>query len=117
MFPAVTRTSIGLLIVTIAMYGFDCVGMTTPAQAMQCCKSMRCMSHHHLGQDCCKMMPTTRIVIGQPVFAALDFSHVAVGVLQTCDVSSSIATSERLITYQSHAPPIFGPPTVLALRI
>src|SRR5207253_9115827 len=47
-----------LTVLTFAIVGcsLDCVGMTTPKQAMQCCNSMRCHSRGHHGQDCCKSM-------------------------------------------------------------
>lgn len=38
----------------LAVYSVDCTGMTTPEQAMQCCKSMPCSSHGHHSQNCCK---------------------------------------------------------------
>jgi hypothetical protein len=57
---------IAVLTVALAGYALDCVGMTTPEQAMQCCNSMRCPSHGHHGQDCCKSMPSIHVVLGQP---------------------------------------------------
>src|SRR5689334_21679683 len=118
MFPAGRRTCVALLIVAIATYGYDCAGMTKPEQAMQCCKSMRCMSHHHhKNQDCCKTMPNTQVVIGQPVSASPGFTHAAFGLMQTFDESPSHSASARLITDQSHAPPNISSPAVVALRI
>ena len=57
------RTLVVALIAALAAYALDCVGMTTPEQAMQCCNSMRCPSHDHHGQDCCKTMPTMHSVL------------------------------------------------------
>src|SRR5215467_3773290 len=112
------RGLVVVLTVALASYALDCVGMTKPEQAMQCCKSMRCMSHHHhKNRDCCKTMPNTQVVIGQPVSASLAFTHAAVDLTQTFDESPSRSTSARLITDQSHAPPNINLPAILALRI
>jgi hypothetical protein len=106
-----------VLTVALAGYAFDCAPGATAEQAMQCCKSMQCMRHGHHGQDCCKTMPSTRDVVGQPTSASHSLSQAAFGVVQTFDESVSIATSARLITDQSHAPPILSLPSVLLLRI
>lgn len=44
------------LVASLAAYAVDCGAMTTPEQAMQCCKSMPCSSHGHQGKNCCKSM-------------------------------------------------------------
>lgn len=106
-----------VLIVALGAYASDCAPMATAQQAMQCCKSMRCMRHGHHGQDCCKEMPSTRDVIGQPTSASHSCTAVACGVVQPFDGGLSITTSARYIADQSHAPPILSPPTVLPLRI
>jgi hypothetical protein len=106
-----------VLAVALGAYAFDCAPMATAQQAMQCCKSMQCMRHGHHGQDCCKEMPSTRDVVGQPSAANHSFAPVAVGVVQSFNESLSIAASARLIADQSHAPPILSPPNILPLRI
>src|ERR1700758_3931582 len=109
-FPAV-------LTIALVGYGLDCSPTTTAETAMQCCKSMGCMRHHHQGQDCCKTMPTTRVVIGQPTPASVSFVHVAFGVAQAHSESSNAIVFARLIADQSHAPPVLVSPTLLPLRI
>jgi hypothetical protein len=85
---------------------------------MQCCKTMRCMSHHHRqGENCCKTMPTTHIDVGQPTLASVSFAPVDCGLVEPFFESPNTTTSSRLIVDQSHAPPIFSPPSVLPLRI
>jgi hypothetical protein len=106
-----------LLAVALGAYGFDCAPMATAQQAMQCCKSMRCMTRGHHGQDCCKEMPSTRDVIGQPTSTGHSFTAVACGEVQPFDGGLSITTSARITADQSHAPPILSPPAVLPLRI
>jgi hypothetical protein len=116
MFRAATRIFVGLLIGAIAVYGFNCVGVITPAQAMQCCKTMRCMSSHRVGQDCCKTMPTSQVVIGQPTSMSLEFAQVADCSVPTVGDPLSIAPLARIIPDQSHAPPTLTS-AVLPLRI
>lgn len=106
-----------LLTVALGAYAFDCAPMATAQQAMQCCKSMQCMRHGHHGQDCCKEMPPTRDVIGQPASASHSFTALVCGVVQALDGGLSIPKSARFIADQSHAPPILSPPAVLPLRI
>lgn len=44
------------LMAALPVYAIDCGAMTTPEQAMQCCKTMPCSSHGHQGKNCCKNM-------------------------------------------------------------
>jgi len=112
------RGLVVVLTVALASYALDCVGMSTPEQAMQCCKAMRCISHHHRqGEDCCKTMATTHVDIGQPTSAAGAFSPVALGLAGLFIESPTVTTSTRLISDQSHSPPISSPPDLLPLRI
>ena len=115
----VLAKSIFSAVLTLALIGyvFDCAPMATAEQAMQCCKSMQCMRHGHHSQDCCKEMPSTRDVVGQPTSASHSFAAVAVGMVQSPDESVSIASWARRIADQSHAPPILSPPNILPLRI
>src|SRR5437868_8093919 len=105
-----------VLTVALVAYGFDCSPTATAETAMQCCKTMGCMRHHHQGQDCCKTMPTTRVVIGQPTPASVSFAPVVFGVVQAHSESSNAIVFARLIADQSHATPVLGSPTVLLLR-
>src|SRR5579864_2758418 len=89
-FPAV-------LIVALAAYAVDCSPTATAEQAMQCCKSMQCMRHRHHSQDCCKTMPSSHDMVGQPTSVNHSLPHVAVGVVQTFDESLSIAASARFV--------------------
>src|ERR1700745_757536 len=75
------------LIVALAAYGLDCAGMITPEQAMQCCNTMRCHSHHgrshHGNQDCSNPSPAIQADFGQPSSVqGIAFSAVALGVVQ-----------------------------------
>lgn len=45
----------GLAIALIA-YALDCGAMTSPEQAMECCKAMPCSSPRKQNPDCCKRM-------------------------------------------------------------
>jgi hypothetical protein len=105
-----------VLTVALAGYAFDCAPMATAQQAMQCCKSMQCMRNHHHSRDCCKEMPSTHDVVGQPTSFNHSFTAVACGVAQPFDESLSQTTLARLVVDQSHAPPVFSPPSV-PLRI
>jgi len=106
-----------VLTLTLAAYAVDCSAAATPEQAMQCCKTMQCMSHHRHGQDCCKEMPTTTVDVGQPTSFNVSFAPVVFGLAEPLIESPSVTVLERLIADQSHAPPIFSPPNVLPLRI
>lgn len=110
--------SLVVLVVAVLSYGLDCVGMTTPEQAMQCCNSMRCPVHQHRGQDCCNTMPETHAVLAQPLSVpGIISSPVMLGFVQTADTSIEIETIARVIAEHSHAPPLFYSPATLPLRI
>lgn len=117
MFPVAKLICVGLLVAALSVYGFDCVGMTT-TQAMQCCKSMQCMSHHQSHNDCCKSMPAVHVDIGQPTSAAIPLVPVASGEVGVFSQGVDIASSARFnITDRSHDPPLFNPSAVAPLRI
>src|SRR5215467_8117596 len=107
MFSVGTRICVAVLSATFAWHSFNCVGMSTPQQAMQCCKSMQCMSHHRHHNDCCKSMPASKVDIGQPTSATVWFALVACGVVGESSESRSVISSVRMIADQSHAPPLF----------
>jgi hypothetical protein len=112
------RMLIAVLSVALMGYALDCVGMTTSEQAMQCCNTMRCPSHGHHGQDCCKSMPSVHAALGQPSsLQGVSFSLLALGIVQALDQCDSCASSSRLIAEYAHAPPFLDSPTPLPLRI
>lgn len=106
-----------VLTAALAVYALDCAPMATAKQAMQCCKSMRCMSHHHQGEDCCKTMPSTHVEVGQPTSASIPFAYVALALLEPLIGFPTTTTTARITTEQSHAPPKVSPPDILPLRI
>src|ERR1039457_6578981 len=110
---------LAVLAVSLATYAFDCGAAATPEHAMQCCKAMRCSSHGHHGQDCCKTMPAMRAVFGQPSSVqGASFSPVAFGVVPALTESHGMDPCARMIAAHCHAPPIFCLPALLqALRI
>ena len=112
------RVLVAVLTIALAGYALDCVGMITPEQAMQCCNSMRCPSHGHHGQDCCKSMPSIHAALGQPSSVqGVSFSPIALGMVQPFGEDGSPASSSRLIAEHAHAPPFLGSPAPLPLRI
>ena len=91
------RVLIAVLTVALAGYALDGVGMTTPEQAMQCCNSMRCPSHGHHGQDCCKSMPSVHAAFGQPSsMQGVSFSLIALGMHLSKAFSQFIAETTIL---------------------
>ena len=112
------RVLLALLTVSVAAYASDCGGMTTPEQAMQCCKSMRCSSHGHHSQECCKTMPAIHAALGQPSSVqGISFSPVTFAVVQSFNEAQRTESSARMIAGYSHAPPASGSPAILPLRI
>lgn len=107
-----------LVVAVLALYAFDCSPMSTPEQAMQCCESMHCMSHGHDGQDCCKTMPEMHASFAQPSSVhGVSFTNVIFAVLPVSIESLGSDSSVRLVTAQSHAPPILYLATPKPLRI
>ena len=109
------------LTVALAAYGFDCVGMHTPEEAMQCCDTMRCHSQHHNGhrsEDCCKSMVQTDADLGPPpALQGISFSPVVVGVLLASNYPHVVDASVGVIAEHSHDPPPCCSTSVLSLRI
>jgi hypothetical protein len=110
-----------LLVVTavaLAAYGFDCLAMTAPEQAMQCSNSMPCMPNSHHGQDCCKTMPSVQTAFLQPSAghtpSLTDVATVIVS--EFPDVLGThlvIPNTARV----SHPPPIADPQASSPIRI
>ena len=109
-----------LTVLTFAIVGcsLDCVGMTTPKQAMQCCNSMPCHSRGHHGQDCCKSMASIHPALGQPSSVqSASFSPIALGAVEALHQSEACVFSSRVIAEEAHAPPFLGSAAPLPLRI
>jgi hypothetical protein len=110
------------LIVALAAYGLDCLAMATPEQAMQCCNTMRCHSRHHRShhgsQDCCNTTPQMHADFGLPASVqAIDFSPVALGVVQAFKDSQITKFFASIIAVHSHDPPPSCSTPVISLRI
>src|SRR5882672_5366839 len=99
---------LAVMVVAFATYAFDCLAMSTPEQAMQCCDSMPCSSHgHQHSQECCKTMPSMHAPFVQPASAHdLSFSPVFVAVLPGFNASQDIGAPSKVLTAHCHAPPI-----------
>jgi hypothetical protein len=110
---------LAVLALSVAAYASDCGGMTTPEQAMQCCNSMQCSSHHHhRGQECCKTMTAMHAALGHPSSVqGVSFSPIALGLVRAFNESQSIEHSTSTIAEHSHSPPISSSPPALPLRI
>lgn len=107
-----------VLTIAFAVYGSDCLAMTTPEQAMRCCRSMHCSSHGHHGQDCCKSMSEVH-----PPFVLPEAQHQHhCGHMVIADGPES-ARSPRLdcaflsVVAQCHAPPASRAQTSWPIRI
>ena len=107
-----------LVALSFAAYAFDCGGMMTPEQAMQCCNSMPCSSQGHNGQDCCKTMPSMHAPFVQLTTAHAGFSIDVLAVLPAASESMDLNSSARSVTSHWHAPPLLhSSPPPLPLRI
>lgn len=103
-------------VVAVGMCGFDCLAMTAPEQAMQCCNSMPCAPSSHHGQDCCKTMPSVQTAFLQSslghVVSPADFGTVNLAEFGgTPDVSTAAANAVGVghpppIPYSQASPPI-----------
>jgi hypothetical protein len=102
------RTVMVLLAVGLATYAFDCLAMSTPDAAMQCCNTMACSSHgHEHSQECCKTMPSMHAPFIQLASThALPFSPVFVAVLPTFSASQVLDSPSSVLMAHCHAPPI-----------
>jgi hypothetical protein len=112
------RVHIAALVLALATYAFDCGGMTTPQQAMECCKSMPCSSQGHHGQDCCKAMPAMHAPFVQLSTAqGAGFSLDVLTVLPASSEAIDLVLAARSVTSDWHAPPGSLPLSPLPLRI
>jgi len=99
---------LAVVAIALAVYAFDCLAMSTPEQAMQCCNSMPCSSHgHQHSQECCKTMPSMHAPFVQPASAhGPSFTPVFVAVLPAFNASQGLNSSAAVLTAHCHAPPI-----------
>lgn len=107
------------LTIALVGYGFDCLGMTTPEQSMECCNRMRCHSHHHSkqSQDCCNTTPQAHADLGNPSsLQSISYSPIALGCVHAPAHVELIGFFGTVITRHSHDPPHRDTP-VLPLRI
>src|SRR5713226_5380622 len=110
---------LAVVAIALAVYAFDCLAMSTPEQAMQCCNSMPCSSHgHQHSQECCKTMPSMHAPFVQPASAhGPSFTPVFVAVLPGFNASQAIDSPSKVLTAHCHAPPIpqAAPPSPLRI--
>ena len=116
------RAYVAALIVALATLALDCAGMITPEQAMQCCNTMRCHSHHgrshHGNQDCCNTTPQIHADFGQPSSVqGIAFSPVALGVVKAFNDSQIADFFASIVAEHSHDPPHSCSTPVISLRI
>lgn len=116
MWPA-KRIPGALLAVAIAAYGPDCLGMATPEQAMQCCRTMHCHAHGRHSQDCCSTTLLLRAVFGQPSSPqGLVGARVAIDAVQAVSSLQIKWILVSVVSKHSHDPPSNSVP-VPSLRI
>jgi hypothetical protein len=99
---------VAVMAIAFATYAFDCLAMSTPDAAMQCCNTMPCSPHsHEHSQECCKTMPSMHSAFVQPASAhALSFSTIFVAVLPRFNASQVLNSPSNVLTAQCHAPPL-----------
>src|SRR6266478_6679295 len=99
---------LAMVAIALAMYALDCLAMSTPEQAMQCCDTMHCSSHgHEHSQECCKTMPSIQAPFVQPASVhGPTFSPVFVALLPGFGALNSLDSSVNVLTTRCHAPPI-----------
>jgi len=99
---------LAVMAIALATYALDCLAMSTPDAAMQCCDTMPCSAHsHEHSQECCKTMPSMHAPFAQPASAhGLSFSPVFVAVLPRFSASQSLDFPSSVLTAHCHAPPI-----------
>ncbi|HEV2287462.1 MAG TPA: hypothetical protein VGR81_00755 [Candidatus Acidoferrales bacterium] len=101
----------------LAVYSVDCNGMTTPEQAMQCCKSMPCSSHGHQGKNCCKTMEamhapfvlSSSLPAAGPSVAAVSFPASTASIVRQPVIGG--------IAARYHSPPLAQSLSLSPLRI
>jgi hypothetical protein len=110
------------LVVALATYGLDCLGVTTPEQAMRCCNTTRCHSHHHRSrhgnQNCCNTTPQIQADFGRPSpVHGIAFAPGALGPVEAFDDSQIAEFFASVVAEHSHDPPHSCSAPVISLRI
>jgi hypothetical protein len=108
-----------LMALALAVYAFECLAMSTPEDAMQCCDSMPCSSHgpEH-SQDCCKTMPSMHATFVQPSsLQDTSFSPVFLAALPDVIGSEGLDSPVDILAAHWHAPPIPHLAALSPLRI
>jgi hypothetical protein len=114
----VKRILLMIAVVALGTYGSDCLAMTTPEQAMQCCKSMPCSPSGHHGQDCCKTMPSVNTPFLQSAHTSVAPVVHVLGALTSQVADAPVALGESVsVSTVSHAPPIRYSSASLPIRI
>src|SRR5712671_654090 len=108
---------LAVVAIALAVYAFDCLAMSTPEQAMQCCDSMHCSSHgHQHSQECCKTMPAMHAPFVRTASAhATSFSPVFIAVVAGFSASQVLDSPSKVLTAHCHAPP--GPQAAAPLPL
>jgi hypothetical protein len=105
--------------VALGAYAFDCVPMTSPEEAMQCCAAMDCASQGHHDQDCCQTAPSMHA----PFVKAASMQSVSIAPLVfvplpvTAELNSMNPARGLTATRYHDPPPLFVPLSILQLRI
>jgi hypothetical protein len=99
---------VAVMMVAFATYAFDCLAMSTPEAAMQCCETMHCSTHSHgHSQECCKTMPSMQASFVRPASVqAPSLSIAFVAVLPDFSAPQAPNSPSNVLTAQCHAPPI-----------
>lgn len=110
-------TLFALLAVALTAYAIDCGAVTTPDQAMQCCKSMPCHSHGQNSGDCCKTMTAQHAPFLPATFSAATSLHAVATPVVVVISSRPNAFHAQAIAALSHAPPLSSATASTPLRI
>lgn len=114
----VKRILLMVAIFALATYGLDCLAMTTPEQAMQCCNSMPCSPSGHDSQDCCKTLPSVNASFLQSPHTSISPIVHVVGVALAGLTNKPALFGEPVgVPALSHGPPIRYSPASLPIRI
>ena len=107
-----------VMMIALAAYAIDCGAMTTPDEAMQCCKSIPCHSHGQDSGDCCKTM-TAQHVLFLPAISspAISLQPIAASAAVAVSPRPNAASYARTMASLSHAPPLPSSISSVPLRI
>ena len=98
------------IVTALTLYAVDCQAAVTPAQMIECCRTMHCMPHGH-GQNCCQTMPSTHPPFIQASSIDVSAGHAAViAIVPPIVAPAARDTRANRVDAVWHAPPI-SPPT------